>query len=731
MAHNLLGVGDDRWLRESLRKDPLQELRECKEELARKNEILQRFGPTTHTAYRENNPPRYLHEPLDRPVSAQAHYGRQYSYVPQYAPVTRPVIEQKVYNERITPSQVPTGQPQHYSTSNPIKQENHDLRVKVNDLQMRIDRLLKGRDDIEAEGSATITMWDELLTQICDLYAITVNKEERLDATRTVISRMREIKNQAALQLHELELVKTESDRYKRDYQVAQDTVAKMADQISSGHANDSDKTEQMSELNKNLLEAAAEKDRLDAEVAYLKSRLDGANTAWESAKAETDETKAASDELNTKIAELEHELRIATSEADLFKGNMANLLSTPDMVIDATFESIRDHIKTSKEQYVNSSSTAILLEQKLAEVTSQLERQCELHTETLRRAKRLEDEKSTTSNRYTELEDNLAATSVLNSTLQNQRDRFTAFLQKLADALKLTNEDSTRDLELTTDLLLERAAQLGQLNTEELAEKSSGLYALRRQIKTLKDNLKSKELHIEMMRKKMNRLDEESNQRSALSVDRDDAILSLQKCQKKNERLRIELANERQIILELKAKMSDVGEVRASNMELIDQLTKAKAAIEKLTEIKEKQRAQIDELKTELKLCSHAATDDRDTLQTQLKSLTSDLQVSKLALDETIKREKALIEFREVMARMLGLDVSRLSVPDYEIITRLERLIQNHHAHNAGLHPGVPVASAMTDPNFRAGFMHTPVEVVDNEQHHPRPPQRPRRQRY
>ena len=132
-----------------------------------------------------------------------------------------------------------------------------------------------------------------------------------------------------------------------------------------------------------------------------------------------------------------------------MFKGNMANLLSTPDMTIDATFESIRDHIKTSKEQYVNSSNTATLLEQKLAEVTSQLERQCELHTETLRRAKRLEDEKNTTSNRYTELEDNLAATSVLNSTLQNQRDRFTAFLQKLADALKLTNEDSTRDLEV------------------------------------------------------------------------------------------------------------------------------------------------------------------------------------------------------------------------------------------------------------------------------------------
>lgn len=36
MTRNLIGVGDDRWLRESLRRDPVQELREVREELARK-----------------------------------------------------------------------------------------------------------------------------------------------------------------------------------------------------------------------------------------------------------------------------------------------------------------------------------------------------------------------------------------------------------------------------------------------------------------------------------------------------------------------------------------------------------------------------------------------------------------------------------------------------------------------------------------------------------------------
>ena len=56
---------------------------------------------------------------------------------------------------------------------------------------------------------------------------------------------------------------------------------------------------------------------------------------------------------------------------------------------------------------------------------------------------------------------------------------------------------------------------------------------------------------------------------------------------------MKIELSNERQIILELKAKMSDVGEVRGSNMELISQLEKAKAAVEKLTAIRDNQKCQ------------------------------------------------------------------------------------------------------------------------------------------
>ena len=39
-------------------------------------------------------------------------------------------------------------------------------------------------------------------------------------------------------------------------------------------------------------------------------------------------------------------------------------------------------------------------------------------------------------------------------------------------------------------------------------------------------------------------------------------------------------------------------------------------------------------------------------------------------------------MDFRNVVSKMLGLNLSTLAVPDYEIITRLEKLIQAHHNH-------------------------------------------------
>ena len=57
-------------------------------------------------------------------------------------------------------------------------------------------------------------------------------------------------------------------------------------------------------------------------------------------------------------------------------------------------------------------------------------------------------------------------------------------------------------------------------------------------------------------------------------------------------------------------------------------------------------------------------------------------VSTSGLCSDEMTRYDFSLqlVDFRTVVARMLGLEVKTLAVPDYEIISRLEKLIRAHH---------------------------------------------------
>jgi len=63
-------------------------------------------------------------------------------------------------------------------------------------------------------------------------------------------------------------------------------------------------------------------------------------------------------------------------------------------------------------------------------------------------------------------------------------------------------------------------------------------------------------------------------------------------------------------------------------------------------------------------------------------------------------------LELRLVIARMLGLDVTTLTVPDYEIISRLEKLILANQANGTN---AVVLDNAIADLNggFQAGYHH------------------------
>ena len=84
-------------------------------------------------------------------------------------------------------------------------------------------------------------------------------------------------------------------------------------------------------------------------------------------------------------------------------------------------------------------------------------------------------------------------------------------------------------------------------------------------QVKTLKEQLKSKHLHMDLLRKKIAQLEEKDNTRSALAIDRDDAIVTVQRLHRKVERLQHALGDERVKVTQLKAQLAETNQLKVS----------------------------------------------------------------------------------------------------------------------------------------------------------------------
>ena len=73
-------------------------------------------------------------------------------------------------------------------------------------------------------------------------------------------------------------------------------------------------------------------------------------------------------------------------------------------------------------------------------------------------------------------------------------------------------------------------------------------------------------------------------------------------------------------------------------------------------------------------------------------------------------------MDLRDVIARMLGLSLDTLAVPDYELVCRLEQLIL---ANQSNASTAVALQSAMCAPDlgegFRAGYSHAGRVLATN----------------
>ncbi|KAF4796316.1 coiled-coil domain containing 170 [Turdus rufiventris] len=264
----------------------------------------------------------------------------------------------------------------------------------------------------------------------------------------------------------------------------------------------------------------------------------------------------------------------------------------------------------------------------------------------------------------------------------EENKEKYLKFLEQLNEKMKLDSLAAEVGFDMTMDAILARVEQLVKLEGDAVVESKTVAYSLRRKLKAQKEKLESTELHMNLLRKKITQLEEEKQVKAALAVERDEANLAVKKLHKMIERLQKQLDLARETNTDLKAKLSETSELKIKTLEqnrTIEELSKSQGKLERM---KEKAEKQLRSAKSELLLKERKATEDKEKNKNMLEAVTSEMKVLKTTLAELAKRERELADFREVVSRMLGLDIASLALPDYEIIARLEGLIHSHQHH-------------------------------------------------
>ena len=193
----------------------------------------------------------------------------------------------------------------------------------------------------------------------------------------------------------------------------------------------------------------------------------------------------------------------------------------------------------------------------------------------------------------------------------------------------------------MNIDLILARIEQLAKLECDSLADKQTNIYNLQRKVKSLKEQLDNKDLHLDLLRKKLCGLEEERTAKCALEKEVDEHVAMSKKFKIKVEKLTEQLASLRCENENLKAQLHDFNNCKNNRCDQEKEINKLCMRIAELESIKDKQSIKILKLKEELDSYCSDLSKTRSSSDNVVQSLSQELRTIKLELDKVQDREK------------------------------------------------------------------------------------------
>lgn len=137
---------------------------------------------------------------------------------------------------------------------------------------------------------------------------------------------------------------------------------------------------------------------------------------------------------------------------------------------------------------------------------------------------------------------------------------KYLQFLERMGHILKVNQISADVGLDMNVDLLLARAEQLVKMENDTLQDRQTNIYNLQRKCKNLKEQLDNKELHLDLLRKKLTALEEEKCGKTSLEKEVDDHVMLSKKLKVKVDKLTQQLSDLKHENTDLKAQLLDLN---------------------------------------------------------------------------------------------------------------------------------------------------------------------------
>ncbi|XP_054261077.1 coiled-coil domain-containing protein 170-like isoform X2 [Macrosteles quadrilineatus] len=378
---------------------------------------------------------------------------------------------------------------------------------------------------------------------------------------------------------------------------------------------------------------------------------------------------------------------------------SLAILLSTPCRFVESQECAVKDRIRELLNDNKDKSSQLDHLKDKVSALKSQVHGLQESLDLANVRIRNLEDDKSTVSSRLHNTEAQLSSCEAVKENLRRDKVIFVTFLDRLARALNMDEISKEVGVDLQTESLLMRAEQLTRLESDKLIDKlllsypycttiprlkrersccyprceSAVVYQLQRRVRTLRDQLQRRDLHLDLLRRKLNLHEDHCKVRSLLEAERDDANQRVKKLVKQADKLQLDLNDARAEIRDLKLQLGEAADYKTTAIERARKIEELQKRLLDSEVLRTRCTRKVNLLKDQVKTTSDTLEHEKHMCDRTKSMLIEDLAKIKADLSDTLRRENSLNSFRSSVVSLLGLETT---CPDYEIIGRLTKVM-------------------------------------------------------